>query len=63
MTFHSSGVRLRAFFQDLIGHGDLAKVVKVAAAAQGDERFLIEPEVAAQGDSARRERRSQCPSV
>ena len=33
------------FFQDFIGHGDLAQIVQISAAAQGHDGLLVEPEV------------------
>ena len=36
---------VRTFFENLVGHGNLAEIVQVAAAAKGDERFVVEAEM------------------
>ena len=47
MIAHSNRSEVRSFFQNFIGHCNLAEVMKISAAAQRDERFAVQAEMLA----------------
>jgi hypothetical protein len=51
MEFHDhpfGGGEVAAFFQNLVGHGDFAEVVEIAAAFEGEDGIFVHAEVAAE---------------
>ena len=48
MITHSAGVKVAAFFQNFVGDGDLAEIVQISAALEGEDGIFVHAEVAAE---------------